>query len=183
MLILKDRATVDWTEWRHQATRGRWNWISPRARNGLRRPCLNLSCLQWRSSNLLKRFIAFCASYASKLFCHRCHIAYWSFCCLKCAYMNQRWALDWTSIGLDPDCKSLQNLGPGPNLDWVNAKEMRHFCCEKTAFFKYFGLHLDLDCTFEKYFGLWLDLDWVFKNQDWIWIANYDSPLISDIII
>jgi len=40
---------------------------------------------------------------------------------------------------------------------------MRHFCREKVAFFKYFGLHLDMDFAFEKYFGLWLDLDWVFK--------------------
>jgi len=56
---------------------------------------------------------------------------------------------------------------------------MRHFRCEKAAFFKYFGLHLDLDFTFEKYFGLWLDLGLSFKNQDWIWIAKYDTPLIS----
>jgi len=38
-------------------------------------------------------------------------------------------------------------------------KEMGHFCSEKAAFFKFFGLHLDLDFTFEKLFGLWLDLD------------------------
>jgi len=32
MLILqKGRSTVDWTERRHQATRWRWKWISPRA--------------------------------------------------------------------------------------------------------------------------------------------------------
>jgi len=36
---------------------------------------------------------------------------------------------------------------------------MLHFCCEKAAFFNIFGLHLDLDFTFEKLFGLWLDLD------------------------
>jgi len=36
-----------------------------------------------------------------------------------------------------------------------------YFCCEKPAFFKFFGLLLDLDFTFEKSFGLWLDLDWV----------------------
>jgi len=46
-------------------------------------------------------------------------------------------------------------------LDLVNRKEMRHICCEKTAFFKCFGLHLVLDFTFETIFGLWLDLDWV----------------------
>jgi len=29
MLILqKYRGTIDWTEWRHQATRGNWKWIS-----------------------------------------------------------------------------------------------------------------------------------------------------------
>jgi len=46
---------------------------------------------------------------------------------------------------------------------------MRPFCCEKAEFFKYFGLQLDLD--------------WVFKNQDWIWIAKYDNPLISDTLV
>jgi len=51
------------------------------------------------------------------------------------------------------------------------------FVVEKAAVFKYFGLHLDLNNVF----GLWLELDWVFKNQDWIWIAKYDSPLISDV--
>ena len=57
---------------------------------------------------------------------------------------------------------------------------MRHFCCEKAANFKLFGLNLELDFTYEKIFGLWLDLDWVLNNQDWIWIAKFDSPLISD---
>jgi len=56
---------------------------------------------------------------------------------------------------------------------------MGHFCCEKAAFFEFFGLHLDLDFTFAKSFGLWLYMDPVLKNQDWIWIAKYDSPLIS----
>ena len=32
---------------------------------------------------------------------------------------------------------------------------------------------------FFKSFGLQLDLDWVLKIQDWIWMAEYDSPLIS----
>jgi len=49
-------------------------------------------------------------------------------------------------------------------LDCVNGKEMGHFCCEKAAFFKHFGLQLDLDFTFEQIFGLilkesGLDLD------------------------
>ena len=62
------------------------------------------------------------------------------------------------------DYKSLQNLGSGPDLDCVNGKEMGHFCCEKAAFFKHFGLQLDLDFTFEQIFGLslkesGLDLD------------------------
>jgi len=61
---------------------------------------------------------------------------------------------NFVEFGLDPDCKTLQNLGSGPDLDLVNGKEMRHFCCEKAAFFKYFGLHLDLDLAFEKTFGL-----------------------------
>jgi len=36
----------------------------------------------------------------------------------------------------------------------VNRKEMGYFCCEKAAFFKYFGRHLDLDFTFENFSGL-----------------------------
>jgi len=28
---------------------------------------------------------------------------------------------------------------------------MRNFCCEKAAFFKFFGLHLDLDFAFGKF--------------------------------
>jgi len=74
--------------------------------------------------------------------------------------------LDWirtianfVEFGLAPDCKTLQNLGYRPDLDLVNGKEMPHICCEKAAFFKYFGLHLVLDFTFETIFGLWLDLD------------------------
>jgi len=55
---------------------------------------------------------------------------------------------------------------------------MRNFVVNM-PFFKYFGFHLDLDLTFEKIFGLWLDLDWVMRKQEWIWIANYDSLLIS----
>jgi len=86
---------------------------------------------------------------------------------------------NFVEFGLDLDYKRLQNLGTGPDLDWVKGKETRHFCCEKAAFFESFGLHLDLDITFAKSFGLWLDLDRVLKNQDWIWIAKYDSPLIS----
>jgi len=39
---------------------------------------------------------------------------------------------------------------------------------------------LDLDFKFLKPFGLSLDLNWVLKIQDWIWIAKYDSPFISD---
>jgi len=60
-------------------------------------------------------------------------------------------ALDWTrtianfvGFRLNPGCKSLQNLGFGPDLDLVNGKEMRHFCCENAAFFKIFGLYLRL---------------------------------------
>ena len=54
---------------------------------------------------------------------------------------------------------------------------MRHFCCEKVAFFKYFGLHLDLELTFENILdGSWT---WTEFKQDWIWIAKYDSLLIS----
>jgi len=61
--------------------------------------------------------------------------------------------LDWirtianfVEFGLDPGYKPLQNLGSGPDLDWVNGKEMGHFCFENAAFFKFywtlFGLGL-----------------------------------------
>ena len=36
---------------------------------------------------------------------------------------------------------------------------MEYFCCEKAAFFKIFGLQLDLDFTLKNSFGLWLGLD------------------------
>jgi len=96
---------------------------------------------------------------------------------------HQWWALDGTWIGpianfvefgSDPGCKSLQNVGSGLDLDWVNGKEMQHFCCEKATFFKYFVLDFTskncLDCG-------WIGLS--FKNSGCIWIAKYDSPLIS----
>jgi len=103
-------------------------------------------------------------------------ISYSAYLC----WIGLGWDWIWTIVqfvefGLDPDYKSLQNLGSGPHLDWVNGKEMGHFCCEKTSLFKF----LDLDFTFEKSFGLWLDLDWVLKNQDLIWITKYDSPFTS----
>jgi len=116
---------------------------------------------------------------------HFCH--YQVFWTLQRASVGpqQRWALDWirtianfVEFGLDPECKALQNLGSRQDLDWVNGKEMRYFCCETAAFFQFSGLHLDLYFTFKKIVGLWLDLHWVLKNQDWIWIAKYDSPLI-----
>jgi len=69
--------------------------------------------------------------------------------------------LDWirtianfVEFGLEPDCNTLQNLGSGQDLDLDNGKEMWHFYCEKAAFFKYFGLHLDLGFTFEKKFWI-----------------------------
>jgi len=66
--------------------------------------------------------------------------------------------LDWIRIianlfdfELDPDYTSLQNLGSGPDLGWVNGKEIAwYFCCEKAAFFKFFGLNFNLDFAFEK---------------------------------
>ena len=64
---------------------------------------------------------------------------------------------NFIEVGLDPECKSLQNTGSGPDLDWINEKEMRIFVVEMLYFSKY----LDLGLTFEKNFGLCLDLDWV----------------------
>jgi len=43
----------------------------------------------------------------------------------------------FVEFGLDLDCKILQNLGSGLDLDLDNGKEMRHFCCEKATFFTY----------------------------------------------
>jgi len=88
----------------------------------------------------------------------------------------QRWALhrirtteNFDEFGLDPDCKTLQNLSSGPDLDSVNGKEMRNFCCENAACFTFFyfistwTLHLKkfLDCgwtwtEFQKS-GMYLD--------------------------
>ena len=50
---------------------------------------------------------------------------------------------NFVEFGLEPDCKSFQNLGTGPDLDFrVDGKEIQHFCCEKAAFFKFYGLQL-----------------------------------------
>jgi len=43
----------------------------------------------------------------------------------------------------------------------------------------HFSNILEYVFSFEKSFGLRLDFDRVLKIQDWIWIANFDSPLIS----
>ena len=49
--------------------------------------------------------------------------------------------LDWirtiancVDFWLDVECKSFQNLGSGPDLDWVNGKEMRHFVVKRLHF-------------------------------------------------
>jgi len=73
---------------------------------------------------------------------------------------------NFVEIGLDPECKSLQNFAFRSDLDRVDAKEMWHFCCEKAAFFIFFGLHLDLDFTFEKKLDCGWTWNWVLKNQD-----------------
>jgi len=67
--------------------------------------------------------------------------------CACTAEMSTGLGLDWirdianfVKFRLDPVCKSLQNLGTEPVLNWVNGKEMQ--CnCEKAAFEQYFGLH------------------------------------------
>jgi len=53
----------------------------------------------------------------------------------------------------------------GQDRIWTEfkGKETGHFCCEKAAFFTFFGLHLDF--TFEKSFGLWLDFELSFKKS------------------
>jgi len=42
---------------------------------------------------------------------------------------------------------------------------MQHFCCEKAAFFKFFGLYLDLDFPFEKLFWTVVGLGLSFKKS------------------
>jgi len=42
---------------------------------------------------------------------------------------------------------------------------MGYFCCEKAAFIKFFGLHLDLDCAFEKIFWTVVGLGLSFKKS------------------
>jgi len=93
--------------------------------------------------------------------------------------------LDWirtianfVKCGLDPDCKSLQNLGTGPDLDCVNGKEMQHSVVKRLHFKNILDFIWTWTLYFKK-FGLWLDMDRVLKNEDWIWIAKFDSPLIS----
>jgi len=55
---------------------------------------------------------------------------------------------------------------------------MRYFCCEKAALKKKFFLDFITTWTLHsKNFVLWLDFDGVLEIQDWMWIANYDSPL------
>ena len=114
----------------------------------------------------------------------------------KSAAGKQRWSpkmsiglhLGWTGsglvtnfaeFGLDPYLKLPQNLGLGPDLDWVNGKELRDFCGWKALFCSFFGLFLDFDFKCFKPFGLLFYLDWVTKIQDWTRIAKYECPLIS----
>jgi len=83
--------------------------------------------------------------------------------------------LDWNRIA---NCPKI--FGSEPHLDWVNGKNCIIFVIERLHFL-FFGLYLDLNFEFLELLGLCLDLDWVFKIQDWIWIAKYDSPLISGV--
>jgi len=75
---------------------------------------------------------------------------------LQTRIADQRWALDWTWIGsglcqilLNVDwirsANCFINLGSGPDLDWVNGKELRNICYQKAIFCLIFGLYLDLD--------------------------------------
>jgi len=105
---------------------------------------------------------------------------------IKCS-RDERWSghwLDWirtisnfVEFGLDPDFKSLPNLGCGPDLDWVNGKEMRHFCCEKTGYFQYFKLHFYI----WKIFWTVVGLDWVFKNEDWTGSGSQNMTVRSSL--
>jgi len=56
-------------------------------------------------------------------------------------------------------------------------KTLGIFVVKRQHFFNYFGLHLDLDFTFEKYFGLVLS----FQKSGLVRIAKSNSPLISDL--
>jgi len=83
--------------------------------------------------------------------------------------------LDWTrttenfvEFGLDPVCKSLEKLGPGPDLHRVIGKEMRHFCCEKAAFFKF----LDFIWTWTLLLETFLDRGWTWTEFEKIWTGS-----------
>ena len=67
-------------------------------------------------------------------------------------------------------------------MDCVNGKEMGHFCCEKAAFFKHFGLQLDLDFTFEQIFGLILEESGLDLDRK-IWQSAHLSPPAHQLVL
>jgi len=42
---------------------------------------------------------------------------------------------NFVDFELDPDCKTFHKLGTGLELDWVNGKEQRNFCHQKSVFY------------------------------------------------
>ena len=107
-----------------------------------------------------------------------------------CPRLYQRWALDLTWFGLDPDYDEFCWIWIGPGLIffinlaqdrlWTEIMEnLYNFCCWKAVCYQSFGFYLGLDFKLLQNFGLWLDLDWSLKILDWIWIAKYYSPLMS----
>jgi len=101
-------------------------------------------------------------------FCNFVYSAY-SFCSTLLPFKCTPWALGWIWIGLDPDyskfcctsdCKSLQNLGTGPHLDWVNGKEMQHFFVKRL----HFSNHLDFIWTWTLHLKTILDCCWTWAG-------------------
>ena len=75
--------------------------------------------------------------------------------------------LDWirtianfVEFRLDPDCKSLRKLGTGPDLDWVNGKDMRHFFVKR----QHFSNILDFIWTWTSHLQNILDYSWTWTE-------------------
>jgi len=83
-------------------------------------------------------------------------------------WLGLGWILNMTNFLCLDSIRTISRpkiFGSGPDVGWFTGKELGHFCFQKGAFFKYFGLHLDLD--------------WVLKILAWIWIIKCNSPVIS----
>jgi len=83
--------------------------------------------------------------------------------------------LDWirptenfVEFRLHPGCESLQNLGCGRDLDWVNGKEMRHFCLKRLQFSRF----LDYISTWTLHLKIFLGCGWTWTEFFKIWTGS-----------